>query len=237
MDFSFDLFKQCFIAGAGYIPTTLKIAFISILIGTFLSLIIAILIFYKVPVISQLLTAFFTLFRGIPMMVTLLIFNLFYVMYFNNIAAYFNSSLTVNDIGYEPVAYLVMILNTMVGVNECFRGALFSVPKVQFEAAQSVGLTTVQTLRDVVLPQMFPVAFPTYMSNVIGILKGVPLLSAVGVVEIMQGALLAANQSYCYLEAYTAVGVIYVVLIASFTIIVEALESKVFVHQPSAGSI
>ena len=181
--------------------------------------------------------AFFTVYRAIPMMVLLLIFHLLYVMYFNDIAASLNVNLTVNDVGYNPIAYLVMTLGTMTGVNESFRGALSSVPKIQFEAAQSIGLTTTQTLKDIVLPQMFPVAFPSYISNVIGVLKGIPLLSSIGVVEIMQGSLIAANQSYCFLEAYTAVAIIYVVLIALFTIAVEALEKKIFIHQPSVSSL
>ena len=237
MDFNYSNFRDCLISGFGYIPTTIRIAFISVIIGTILSLFVAIIIFYKVPVISQLFSAFFTVYRAIPMMVLLLIFHLLYVMYFNDIAASLNLNITVNDVGYNPIAYFVMTLGTMTGVNECFRGALSSVPKIQFEAAQSVGLTTTQTLRDVVLPQMFPVAFPSYISNVIGVLKGIPLLSSIGVVEIMQGSLLAANQSYCFLEAYTAVAIIYIVIIALFTIIVEALEKKIFIHQPSAGNI
>lgn len=237
MDFNYSNFINCLFSGISNIPTTIKIASISVLIGTILSLIVAIIIFYKIPVISQVLTAFFTIYRAIPMMVLLLIFHLLYVMYFNDVAAFFNINLTVNDVGYTPIAYFVMTLGTMTGVNECFRGALASVPKIQFEAAQSVGLTTPQLLRDIVLPQMLPVAFPSYMSNVIGVLKGVPLLSSIGVVEIMQGSLIAANQSYCFLEAYTAIAIIYVVLIAAFTIIVEALEKKVFFHQPSVSSI
>lgn len=237
MDFNYSNFINCLISSIGYIPTTIKIAFISIFIGTVLSLIVAIIIFYKVPVVSQVLVAFFTVYRAIPMMVLLLIFHLIYVMYFNDFAVKFNLNVTVNDVGYNPIAYLVMTLGTMTGVNECFRGALSSIPKIQFEAAQSIGLTTTQTLRDVTLPQMFPVAFPSYMSNVIGVLKGIPLLSSIGVIEIMQGSLLAANQSYCFLEAYTAIAIVYVVLIALFTIAIEALEKKIFVHQPSIESL
>ena len=237
MDFNYSDFIKCLISGITNIPITIKIAFISVFIGTILSLIVAIIIFYKIPVISQVLVAFFTVYRAIPMMVLLLIFHLLYVMYFNDIAASLNVNLTVNDVGYNPIAYLVMTLGTMTGVNESFRGALSSVPKIQFEAAQSIGLTTTQTLKDIVLPQMFPVAFPSYMSNVIGVLKGIPLLSSIGVVEIMQGSLIAANQSYCFLEAYTAVAIIYVVLIALFTIAVEALEKKIFIHQPSVSSL
>lgn len=237
MDFNYSNFQLCMESGIEYLPTTLKIAFISVIIGTILSLIVAIIIFYKVPVISKILVAFFTVYRAIPMMVILLIVHLLYVMYFNDVAAHFNLNLTVNDVGYDPIGYLVMVLATMTGVNESFRGALAAVPKIQFEAAQSIGLTTTQTLRDIVLPQMFPVAFPSYISNVIGILKSVPLLSAIGVIEIMQGTLLAATQSYCFLEAYSAIALIYIVMIALFTIIVETLENKIFFHQPSIGSL
>lgn len=237
MDFNYLNFRNCLISGIDYIPTTVKIAFISILFGTILSIVVALIIFYKVPVVSQVLVAFFTVYRAIPMMVLLLIFHLLYVMYFNDFATRFNLNITVNDVGYNPIAYFVMTLGTMTGVNECFRGALSSIPKIQFEAAQSIGLTTTQTIRDVVLPQMFPVAFPSYISNIIGVLKGVPLLSSIGVIEIMQGSLLSANQSYCFLEAYTAIAIIYVVLIALFTLVVEALEKKIFIHQPSVESL
>lgn len=236
MNYSFSFFKDCLISGLKYLPVTLRIALISIALGTVLALIVAIIRFYKVPVISQILTAFITVYRAIPMMVLMLIFHLIFVMYFNDVARFFHSNLTVNDVGYNPLAYFVMTLGTMTGVNECFRGALSAVPKIQFEAAQSVGLTTTQTLRRIILPQMFPVAFPSYMSNIIGVLKGIPLLSAIGVIEVMQGALLEGTKSYSYLEAYTAVALIYVVFIAIITIVFEKIEKKIFVHQPTIGS-
>ena len=236
MSFSFPFFKDCLISGLKYLPVTLRIALISIALGTVLALIVAIIRFYKVPVISQILTAFITVYRAIPMMVLMLIFHLIFVMYFNDVARFFHSNLTVNDVGYNPLAYFVMTLGTMTGVNECFRGALSAVPNIQFEAAQSVGLTTTQTLRRIILPQMFPVAFPSYMSNIIGVLKGIPLLSAIGVIEVMQGALLEGTKSYSYLEAYTAVALIYVVFIAIITIVFEKIEKKIFVHQPTIGS-
>lgn len=237
MEISFSDFITCLFSGLSYLPVTIKMAVVSIIIATVLSIFVAIIQYYKVPVISQILTIVVTVYQGIPFIVSILIYQLLFLIYFNDVAAFFHSSLTVNDVSSIYIGYFAMTLGAMTGLIECFRGALKSVPKIQFEAAASVGMTTWQGLRRIILPQMFPVAFPSYMSNIISVIKGIPLLSAIGILEVMQGSLIPCAVNYSYIEGYIAVAVIYLVFIGVLTIVLEIIEKKVFVHQQTAGSL
>ena len=206
-------------SGFSYLGNTLKISVIAILLGTIIALIIALVRFYRIPVLSQVFAFFVTVYRGIPIMLILLIGHLLYVMYFDSVARALHLSVTIKDVDIILLGYIILTIGGIPSISETFRGAMNSIDKTQFEACYSVGLNTSQSLRRIILPQMLPVAFPGYINNILGIVKGIPLLSAVGIMEIMSGALVPCSVSYSYLEGYAATAIIYFVLI---TIILAA---------------
>lgn len=213
-------------SGLLYVGITTRIAFISIAVGTVLSVFVALARFRKIPVLSQFLAGFFTIYQGIPMMVLLLIYHLLYVRYFDSFAAFFHLPVTINDVDITVIGYFAMILGTVTGVSEAFRGALHAVDRTQFEACASTGMTGWQGLRRIILPQMFKVAFPSYMNNVISTIKGIPLLSAVGIIEMMNGCLLPCAKTYRFIEGYTAAAIMYFVFIMVILYIARIVEKK-----------
>jgi L-cystine transport system permease protein len=72
-----------------------------------------------------------------------------------------------------------------------------------------VGLSTWQTLRRIILPQVIPVAVPVLCNNVIVFIKGSSVMYFISVMDILNAAMIPATANYKYLEAYIAAALIY----------------------------
>lgn len=105
-------------------------------------------------------------------------------------------------IGLHYAAYL----------SEVYRGGLESVPKGQWEAATSLNLSTARTYFRVVIPQALPPSLAGMGNYLIGIFKDTPMLSVIGVAELMHTANAIGSETYRFLEPYTLVGVIFLLL-------------------------
>lgn len=105
-------------------------------------------------------------------------------------------------IGLHYAAYL----------SEVYRGGLDSVPKGQWEAATSLNLSTARTYFRVIIPQAMPPSLAGMGNYLVGILKDTPMLSVIGVAELMHTANAIGSETYRFLEPYTMVGVIFLAL-------------------------
>lgn len=105
-------------------------------------------------------------------------------------------------IGLHYAAYL----------SEVYRGGLESVPKGQWEAATSLNLSTARTYFRVIIPQAMPPSLAGMGNYLVGILKDTPMLSVIGVAELMHTANSIGSETYRFLEPYTMVGVIFLAL-------------------------
>lgn len=105
-------------------------------------------------------------------------------------------------IGLHYAAYL----------SEVYRGGIESVPKGQWEACTAINLSTVQTYRRIILPQALPPSVAGMGNYLISIFKDTPMLSVIGVAELMQAATAIGGQNYRYLEPYTIVGVVFLLI-------------------------
>jgi len=112
-------------------------------------------------------------------------------------------------------------------LSEVYRGALEGVPKTQWEACRALNFTTLYTYRRIVLPQAFPIAIPGMGNYLVGIFKDTPLLSTIGVAELFHAATSVGGENYRYLEPYTMVGVIFLVLSIPAAIGIRKLERSV----------
>jgi L-cystine transport system permease protein len=122
----------------------------------------------------------------------------------------FGIKLSDIDIIYVGIFSLSVFLLPII--TESIRGALLSIPRNQYEAAYSIGLTGRQTFHRVILPQMLPTAMPVLVNNFIILLKSSSLLFLIGVMDIYNGSLRPANLTYGFFEGYVAAGVIYFVI-------------------------
>lgn len=105
-------------------------------------------------------------------------------------------------IGLHYAAYL----------SEVYRGGLESVPKGQWEAAKSLNLSTGRTYFRVILPQALPPSLAGMGNYLVGIFKDTPMLSVIGVAELMHTANAIGSQTYRFLEPFTLVGIIFLLI-------------------------
>ena len=112
-------------------------------------------------------------------------------------------------------------------LSEVYRGALEGVPKSQWEACRALNFKTSYTYRRIVLPQAFPIAIPGMGNYLVGIFKDTPLLSTIGVAELFHAATSVGGEHYRYLEPYTMVGIIFLILSVPAAIGIRKLERSV----------
>ena len=112
-------------------------------------------------------------------------------------------------------------------LSEVYRGALEGVPRTQWEACRALNFSTFYTYRRIVLPQAFPIAIPGMGNYLVGIFKDTPLLSTIGVAELFHAATAVGGYHYRYLEPYTIVGIIFLILSVPAAMGIRKLESSV----------
>ena len=114
---------------------------------------------------------------------------------------------------------------------EVYRAGINAVGSGQWEAAKALNLSQWQTYRYVILPQAIPPIIPALGNYLIAMFKDAPLLSAITVLEILQRAKIIGNETFRYLEPFTIVGVIFLILSLISGLGVKHLERRLKVLQ------
>lgn len=120
-------------------------------------------------------------------------------------------------IGLHYAAYL----------SEVYRGGIESVPAGQWEAAKAINLSTARTYRRIIIPQALPPALAGMGNYLVGIFKDTPMLSVIGVGELMHAANSIGAENYRYLEPYTIVGLIFLAISLPTAWLVHSFERSV----------
>lgn len=200
MNFDFKFMVRLIPIMLKYSTETLKLSFLAILLGLTIAFIIAIIVYAKVPVLNKVFKLYISFFRGTPLMAQLFCF------YFGIIPLFPNLILKVSSF---HAALIILSLASSAYMAESIRAAISSIHKGQMEAAQSIGMTYMQAMIRIVLPQAIKVAIPTLFSSFINIVKDTSLVFAIGVKEMMATAQLEGASGYRYLEAYVCVLFVY----------------------------
>lgn len=119
-----------------------------------------------------------------------------------------------------------MTLNAAAYMTEDMRGALESVPRGQIEAGLSVGMTNLQVMRHIIVPQATRVALPVLGNEFISLVKNSSMAFTIGVRDIMAEATLLGNSSAKFFECYLDAFIIYFVISKVITILQKYLEKK-----------
>ncbi len=200
-----------------YLQVTISLAFFSICMGLILSFFIAIIIDAKIPVLHQFFKTYIAFFRGTPLIAQL------FCVYFGVLPLLPNIMTRVSSYG---AAFIVLSLNSAAYMAESLRGAISSIDYGQKEAAYSIGMSSWQTMRRIILPQAYRVALPTLTSSFINVFKDTALAFSIGVKEMMATAQLEAASSYRYLEAFVDVLLIYWIITYLLTLLLKTAEKK-----------
>ncbi len=201
----------------GYLPITLELAFLSMLMGLTLGLLLAIIKMKEIPVLKQISAGFISLIRGTPVLVQLYIVYFGVPMFFKYLNQRFGTNFAVAEIPGFVYAVLALGLNSSAFSAEMIRSALMSVNRGQLEAAYALGMTYGQALRRIILPEALTVALPTIGNSLISSIKGTSLAFTCAVVEITAQGKIIGGRDYRYFEVYCSLAIIYWMV----TIIIE----------------
>lgn len=208
------------------VPMTLFISIFSITLGLIIGLIIAICRNNNIPILKTISAIFVSFIRGTPIIV-----QLYVVFYgFPQLLTYLHQSLgwKVSSNGISPIAIalIAFTLNAAAYLSENIRSALNSVNKGQLEAAYSIGMTSFQSYRRIILPQALVSALPNFSNVFLQITKDTSLAFSVMVVEIMATSSVEAAAGYKYLEAYLDAAIIYFIVCYIFAKLFVILENR-----------
>ncbi|MBP0986459.1 MAG: amino acid ABC transporter permease, partial [Oscillospiraceae bacterium] len=123
-------------------------------------------------------------------------------------------------------AIFVLSFNEGAYMAETVRGALESIPVGQVEAGQCVGLSYLQIMWHIVLPQAFKVAFPSLSNSLIGLLKETSLATTITITEMIRQAQIINSRYYETLGLYCEVAIIYLAFCTVLTWIQRAAEKR-----------
>lgn len=200
-----------------YSMVTLKLSALAIVFGFTISFFIAITIHAKVPILSGVFKVYISFFRGTPLMAQLFCF------YFGILPIFKDLVLKVSSF---QASLIILSLASAAYMAESLRAAISSIHKGQMEAAQSIGMTYMQSMFRIILPQAIRVAIPTLFSSFINIVKDTSLVFAIGVKEMMATAQLEGASGYRYLEAYVCVLLVYWLITSLMGIGQKRIEIK-----------
>ena len=125
-----------------------------------------------------------------------------------------------------PAAVIGMTLNASAYIAEILRGGILSIDKGQMEAAKSLGMTYMQSMRWVIFPQTLPRIIPPLGNEAVARLKDSSLVSTIAMVDLMRSAQQMIASTFRPLEVFFAAGILYLVLTTVFTVLFGAWERR-----------
>ena len=192
---------------------TLQLVALTAPFGFLLGFLIAVCRVYGPKPLQALAKLYVIFFRGCPLLVLL------FLLYFG-----------LPSIGIVLGSYLSalfgFILCNSAYNSEYLRGGLQSIKGGQMLAARSLGMTKIQAIFHVVIPQAFRRALPGVSNEFIYLIKYSSLAYVVTVIEMTGAAKIIATKYFAYFEAFAAVGIFYLILVSIATIALSKLEKK-----------
>ncbi len=199
-----------------YVPLTLGMAIVAMAIALVLSAVLAVVRVLKVPVLDRLVAVFISFFRGTPLLVQLF---LFYYGLPQVVAAF-------RSIDGVTAAVIGLTLHFAAYMAESIRGAILGIDRSQWEAGHSVGMTRLQLMRRIIVPQAARIAAPTLLNYFIDMIKSTSLAFTLGVTEMMGAAQKEAAGSFRYLEAFLVVACIYWAIVEALSFVQRRMETR-----------
>lgn len=210
-----DSFPKMLIPG---LTMTIPLTAIALTFAMVIAVAAAMVQYAKIPVLTQLCRFYIWIFRGTPLLV-----QLFVVFY------------GLPDLGIRmdpfPAAVLVFSLNEGAYCAETVRAALEAVPEGQMEAGYCAGMSYMQTMRRIILPQAMRTAFPPLSNSLIAMVKDTSLAANITVVEMFRASEQINARVYEPLALYIEVGLIYLLFSTVLTWLQRAGEKKLGAYE------
>lgn len=192
---------------------TLRIALIGIVGSIILGLICSLIRYYRVPILQKIVGTYVELSRNTPLLI-----QLFFL--------YFGLPKIGIVISSEACGIIGLIFLGGSYMSEAFRSGLEAVQTSQIEAGLSLGLTKMQVIRYVVIPQALSISVAPFAANVIFLIKETSVFSAVALADLMYVAKDLIGLYYKTNEALLMLVVAYLIILLPISIIFSLVERK-----------
>ena len=189
----------------------------------------------RLRVLREAATFYIELVRGLPMLVIL-----YYIAFVGApalaqalnivlsplIGAGIIGKIEARSFDFATRAVLALTLGYAAFIAEIFRAGIESVDKGQIEAAEALGMSRLQVMGHIILPQAIRNVLPALGNEFVAIVKDSSLVSALGVQDITQLGKVYAASTFKFFETYNAVAFFYLCLTISLSLLVRALEKR-----------
>ena len=202
---------------------TVFISICVVFLGTILGVVLAFGQRSKFKPLVWLANLYVWIFRGTPMMVQIMI--AFALIHIN--APTFQVGILGVDLSRLIPGILIISMNSGAYVSETVRAGINAVPKGQLEAAYSLGIRPKNAMRYVILPQAIKNILPALGNEFITIIKDSSLLSAIGVMELWNGATTVATTTYLPLTPLLFAAFYYLIMTSVLTVALKAFEKHI----------
>lgn len=193
--------------------TTLYLAVVALTLGALIGLPMALARVYGSRWLRTIAIAYIEIFRGTPLLVQL------FVVYYGLPQL----GLTFDRL---PAAFLTLGLNSGAYQAEYFRGAMQAVGSGQMIAARAIGMSKLQAIQYIILPQALRLALPAWSNEAVSMIKYTAVVFLIAVPDLMGKAKILSGRYFNPIEIYLTVSVFYIVLIGIATWLVHKLEKK-----------
>ena len=220
-NFSFlPKYIPAFVRGLEY---TLLLSVVSVALAVIPALVLAIMRLSKNKVVRAISGAYIAIFRSTPLLVQLSIiyFGLFHYIQLPRYLLF--GFIAINRFIPGVVA---LALNSSAYVAEIFRAGILAVDAGQAEAARSLGLSSWQSMRLVVLPQAIKNVLPALANELVTMVKESSICSSLGMAELMYAAQTVSGNSYITLAPFVLAALIYFVINYPASKAIEAIERR-----------
>jgi glutamine transport system permease protein len=197
------------------LQVTLYIFVIAIILGFLIGLVVALLRLSPIKILNWVAKVYVDAIRGTPFIV-----QLFFIYFGIN-------SFQLISLNSTTAGIITVAINTGAYFAEIIRAGIQSIDKGQTEAARSIGFTSAQTMRYVVLPQAFRRMLPTITNQSIISLKDTSLLSVIGIADLTQQGQIQASATFEAFKIWLTVGVIYFIVIYLLTVLANFVERRI----------
>lgn len=191
---------------------TVAVTLVALPMGLVLGVLFSLVRIYGGKVFSRLAGVYSTVMRGLPPIV--LLFILYFIIAGSiNLSPFWAGSLSL---GIISSAYQM----------EIFRGAVLSVGGGQEMAARALGMSRIQTIQNIILPQALRLAIPPWSNEAATVVKDSSLVYAIGVAEVLRRAQFVGARTFKPLMAFTIAAMIYFALVFLVSHALAILERK-----------
>jgi len=193
---------------------TLFLTFVSLILGFILGITLALGRIYTPRIISWLCIGYIEIIRGTPLLVQL------FILYFG-----------IPSIGIRltplMAAVIGLSLNSGAYQAEYLRGSIQSIKSGQMVAARTLGMTKLQAIAHIILPQALRTSIPAWSNELIYLLKYTSIAYIIQVVELTAEGKFIAVDTFRFLEIFTMIAIIYLSLTFIFTEIIDRIEHRI----------